>query len=67
MYINKKQLSQINHAVNEIKKLATLETCGLNFLDNPDVKQQLRAWTTWFECYAGQIEGALSDKGGIEG
>ncbi|WP_313069836.1 hypothetical protein [Lacrimispora sp.] len=56
MYIKQGQILQIREAVEEIKKLTTLETCGL---DN-ETKEKMKLWVMWFDVYANQIECALN-------
>jgi len=58
MYITQKQIARIKLAVEEIKRLATMETCALK----QDIKNVLResGWLNWFECYAIKIEDTLN-------
>lgn len=55
MYMKNGQIAQIRESAKEIKRLATLETCGL---DNA-TKENMRLWVQWFDAYANQIIGAL--------
>lgn len=55
MYMKKGQIAQIRHAAEEIKDLATLETCGLD----AETKENMRLWVQWFDGYANQIIKAL--------
>lgn len=53
MYMNKGQIAQIREAAEEIKRLATMETCGL-ILDD-DTKEKVRLWVKWFDAQANKI------------
>lgn len=55
MYMKNGQIIQIRESVEEIKRLATLETCGL---DN-ETKEKMKLWVMWFDVYANKIERAL--------
>lgn len=55
MYMKQGQILQIRDAVEEIKKLATLETCALD----EETKEKMKLWVMWFSCYAIKIELAL--------
>ena len=58
MYMKQCQILQIRDAVNEIKRIATLETCGLD----EETKEKMKLWVMWFDVYANQIEDALDGK-----
>ena len=55
MYMKNGQIAQIREAAEEIKELATLETCGLD----TETKENMRLWVQWFDGYANQIIDAL--------
>lgn len=55
MYMKQGQIMQIRDGVEEIKRLATLETCGLD----EETKEKMKLWVTWFDVYANKIERAL--------
>lgn len=55
MYLKQGQILQIREAAEEIKRLATLETCMLD----EETKEKIRLWVMWFEVYANQITDAL--------
>lgn len=55
MYMKQGQILQIRDAVEEIKNLATLETCGLD----EETKEKMKLWVMWFDCYANKINSAL--------
>ena len=55
MYMKQCQIEQIRNAAEEIKRLATLETCGLD----DQTKENMRLWIQWFDVYANQIVNAL--------
>lgn len=56
MYINKKQEATIKRAAEEINRLTTLESCGIDFGDKRD---QVKLWLTWFKIEADKITKAL--------
>lgn len=56
MYINKKQEGTIRRAAEEISRLTTLETCGIDFGENRD---RVKLWLTWFQIEANKITRAL--------
>lgn len=60
MYMKNGQISQIRDAAEEIKRLATMETCGLE-LDN-DTREKVRLWVQWFDRQADKINMALDGK-----
>lgn len=55
MYMKQGQTTQIREAAEEIKRLATLETCALDYA----TKEKMRLWVQWFDIYANQILDAL--------
>lgn len=55
MYMKQCQIEQIRRAAEEIKRLATLENCGLD----DQTKENMRLWVQWFVIYANQIIDAL--------
>lgn len=55
MYMKNGQIAQIRDAAEEIKRLATLETCGLD----EETKEKMRLWVQWFDIQANKIIGAL--------
>lgn len=57
MYMKNGQITQIRGAAEEIKRLATMETCGL-ILD-ADTREKVYLWVQWFDGYANQIIKAL--------
>ena len=57
MYMKNGQIAQIQEAADEIKRLATMETCGL-ILDD-DTREKVHIWVQWFDGYANQIIKAL--------
>ena len=57
MYMKNGQIAQIRGAAEEIKRLATMETCGL-ILD-ADTREKVHRWVQWFDGYANQIIKAL--------
>ena len=57
MYMKNGQIAQIREAAEEIKGLATMETCGL-ILD-ADTREKVHLWVQWFDGYANQIIKAL--------
>ena len=57
MYMKNGQIAQIRGAAEEIKRLATMETCGL-ILD-ADTREKVHIWVQWVDGYANQIIKAL--------
>lgn len=57
MYMKKGQITQIRDSAEEIKRLATMETCGLMLDDN--TREKVHLWVQWFDGYANQIIKAL--------
>lgn len=55
MYMKQGQILQIREATEEIKRLATLESCGLD----AETKEKMKLWVMWFEVHANKIERAL--------
>lgn len=55
MYMKQCQIGQIRSAAEEIKRLSTLETCGLD----DTTKDNMRLWVQWFDVYANQVINAL--------
>lgn len=55
MYMKKGQIAQIRDAAEEIKRLATLETCGLD----EETKEKMRLWVKWFDLEADKILDSL--------
>jgi hypothetical protein len=54
MYMKQGQLSRIQAAAEEIRRLATMETCGLKdkcgFTD--DQMKKIKLWVGWFDIEA---------------
>lgn len=57
MYMKKGQIAQIRDAAEEIKRLATMETCGLKLDD--DTREKVWIWVQWFDRQADKINMAL--------
>ena len=55
MYMKKGQIAQIRDSALEIKRLATLEICGLD----EETKEKMRLWVKWFDSEADKIINAL--------
>lgn len=55
MYMKKGQIAQIRDSALEIKRLATLESCGLD----DETKEKIRFWVKWFDLEADKIVNAL--------
>ena len=59
MYISKKQMSIIQEACENIKVIASMETCNLSLSE--DDKKKVKDWCQWFSCYADIINKQLED------
>ena len=57
MYMKNGQIAQIRDAAEEIKRLATMETCGLKLDD--DTREKVWIWVQWFDRQADKINMAL--------
>lgn len=57
MYMKNGQICQIRDAAEEIKRLATMETCGLKLDD--DTREKVWIWVQWFDRQADRINMAL--------
>lgn len=58
MYLGKKREATIRTAAEEIKRLTTLENCGIDFGEN---KEKVKLWLTWFAIEANKINNALDN------
>ncbi len=59
MYISKKQISIIQEACENIKAIASMESCVL--LLSEDDKKKVKGWCQWFSCYADIINKQMGD------
>lgn len=59
MYIGKKQMFIIQEACENIKAIASMETCQLSLSE--DDKKKVKNWCQWFTCYANTINKQLED------
>lgn len=57
MYMKQGQILQIREAVEELHRLASLETCGLD----DETKKKMKLWVSWIDVYADKIERALDN------
>ena len=59
MYISKKQMFIIQEAIENIKQVASMETCNLSLLE--DDKEKVKNWCQWFSCYGDIIDKQIKE------